>query len=107
MPNFLHATAKAGQFASAIVNFLSSGIQLVVQNIPQILSSLSVAILETLPLLTQSVFDLITSAENSLLELIPEILPTVIELVTSLIELLFSHLNIRPAIYTSIQEKIV
>lgn len=81
-------TARAGQFATAIVNFLSSGIQLVVQNIPQILSSLSVAILETLPLLTQSLFDLITNTVSSVLELIPEILPTVVELVTTLIELL-------------------
>lgn len=81
-------TARTGQFATAIVNFLSSGIQLVVQNIPQILSSLSVAILETLPLLTQSIFDLITNTVSSVLELIPEILPTVVELVTTLIELL-------------------
>ena len=89
LPSVLSSlTAKAGQFASTIVYFLSSGIQLAAQNIPQILSALSVAIPETLPFLTQSVFDLITSAVSSLLELIPEILPTVIELVTSLIELL-------------------
>lgn len=81
-------TAKAGQFAAAIVNFLSAGIQLAVQNIPDILQSLSVAVLETLPLLTQSLFDLISNTVSSLLGLVPEILPTAIELVTTLIELL-------------------
>ncbi len=81
-------TARAGQFAAAIVNFLSAGIQLAARNIPRVLQSLSVAVLEVLPLLTQSLFDLITNTVSSVLELIPEILPTVVELVTTLIELL-------------------
>ncbi|MEE3451274.1 MAG: phage tail tape measure protein [Acutalibacteraceae bacterium] len=81
-------TARAGQFAAAIVNFLSAGIQLAARNIPRVLQSLSVAALEVLPLLTQSIFDLITNTVSSVLELIPEILPTVVELVTTLIELL-------------------
>lgn len=81
-------TAKAGQFAAAIVNFLSAGIQLAARNIPRVLQSLSVAVLEVLPLLTQSLFDLITNTVSSVLELIPEILPIVVELVTTLIELL-------------------
>lgn len=81
-------TARAGQFATAIVNFLSAGIQLAARNIPRVLQSLSVAVLEVLPLLTQSLFDLITNTVNSVLELIPEILPTVVKLVTTLIELL-------------------
>ena len=81
-------TARAGQFAAAIVNFLSAGIQLAARNIPRVLQSLSVAVLEVLPLLTQSLFDLITNTVSSVLELIPEILPTVVELVATLIELL-------------------
>ena len=81
-------TARAGQFAAAIVNFLSAGIQLAARNIPRVLQSLSVAVLEVLPLLTQSLFDLITNTVSSVLELIPEILPTVVEFVTTLIELL-------------------
>ena len=82
-------TARAGQFATAIVNFLSAGIQLAARNIPRVLQSLSeVAVVEVLPLLTQSLFDLITNTVSSVLELIPEILPTVVEFVTTLIELL-------------------
>ena len=85
-------TARAGQFATAIVNFLSAGIQLAARNIPRVLQSLSVAVLEVLPLLTQSLFDLITNTVSSVLELIPEILPTVVEFVTTLIELLLPNI---------------
>ena len=93
LPNILSALiSNAGEFAETIINFLSSGIQLVAQNIPQILGALSTAILGALPQLTQAFFNLITSTAEALLGILPEILPTIITMVTSLIELLLPEL---------------